>query len=162
MDNNNYRVRRLEKGDAEAILRWRYDSPYDFYNPPENIDANYYVRQFLDPELMFHAIVDSTDNFIGFCSYGADGQVSGGNYIEQALDVGLGMKPELTGQGRGVIFFRTILEYGEALSSGSLRLSVATFNCRAISLYNQFGFEEVEQFIDDLHNVPYTIMTREN
>ncbi len=158
MDNNHYGIRRLEKVDAEEILQWRYERPYDFYNPPEDNKDRFFVNRFLDPELMFHAVVDPSGNFIGFCSYGIDGQIFGGNYLERALDIGLGMKPELTGQGRGAAFVGTIFEYGKSLSPEMLRLTVATFNSRAMSLYRRFGFEEIEQFIDAFYDVPYTVM----
>ena len=161
MDKNSYYMRPLEEGDARAILQWRYESPYDFYNPPADNEQNYYVMQFLDPDLMFHAVVDTSDNLIGFCSYGVDGQVFGGNYKTQALDIGLGMRPDLTGQGRGHAFFRTILQYGQTLPSTRFRLTVASFNTRAIWLYRRFGFEEVEHFIDAFFAVPYTVMIRE-
>ena len=147
--------------DARAILLWRYDEPYNFYNPPEQCEADYYVQQFLDPELMFHAVVDVTDTLAGFCSYGVDGQVRGGDYTEDALDVGLGMKPELTGQGRGREFFQTILEHSKTFSAAKVRLTVATFNQRAICLYKCFGFEEDTQFFDTLSYMPYTILTRD-
>ena len=158
IDHKNYSMRPLEDRDARAILLWRYERPYNFYNPPENNKQDYYVAQFLDPELMFHVIVDLADNLVGFCSFGTDGQVTGGDYTADALDIGLGMKPELTGQGRGREFFWTILEHTQTFSPPRVRLTVATFNERAMQLYRRFGFEEVEQFIDVFLDVPYTVM----
>lgn len=160
IDKNNYSVRPMVEQDVRAILLWRYDEPYNFYNPPQQHEADHYVRQFLDPELMFHAVVDPADTLSGFCSYGTDGQVSGGDYSEDALDVGLGMKPELTGQGRGKEFFQTILEHSTTFSPAKVRLTVATFNQRAMCLYKHFGFEEDAQFFDTQSYVHYTILVR--
>ena len=61
IDKNNYSVRPMAEQDVRAILLWRYDEPYNFYNPPQQYEADHYVRQFLDPELMFHAVVDIAD-----------------------------------------------------------------------------------------------------
>jgi len=79
------------------------------------------------------------------------------------LDIGLGMKPELTGQGLGKTFFRTILAHTKTLADAEprVRLTVATFNQRAMRLYSHFGFQEVERFLDTLAGVDYTVMVRE-
>ncbi|MBT4162471.1 MAG: GNAT family N-acetyltransferase [Gammaproteobacteria bacterium] len=152
----------MEERDARDILRWRYTTPYDFYDPPDDDRQDYYVSQFLKPELMFHAIVDAEDRFVGYCSYGLDGQVPGGDYSEDALDIGLGMRPEFTGQGRGAAFFNIILDHGiKILVPDKVRLTVASFNRRAMRLYENFGFIEVDEFSDALFEVPYTVLTRD-
>ena len=156
---NNYSLRPLKEQDARDILRWRYEQPFDFYDPPDDGREDHYVAQFLRPEFNFHAVTDSYGRFIGFCSYGADGQVPGGDYSEEALDIGLGMKPEFTGQGRGIEFFTAIVEYAKNnLMPGKLRLTVANFNERAVRLYEKSGFIRSGQFNDSLLKVHYTIM----
>src|SRR5215218_9186257 len=82
---------------AAEIVAWRYDAPYDFYDwDPAD-----------DPELM---VVPESG------SYGAGGQVPGclsaGHYDEPALDVGLGLRPDLTGAGHGLPFVRAALTDG--------------------------------------------------
>jgi hypothetical protein len=41
---------------------------------------------------------------IGFCCFGPDAQLRGGDYHEPALDVGLGLRPDLVGKGLEVAF----------------------------------------------------------
>ena len=98
---------------------------------------------------------------VGFCSFGADGQVPGGDYSNEGLDIGLGMRPELTGQGNGAVFFGAILDY--ALSTFRpefLRLTVAKFNLRALKLYESFGFKVKDEFSAQPSGVPYRILVR--
>ena len=47
------------------------------------------------------------------CSFGIDAQVPGGDYSAQALDVGLGLRPDHTGQGLGVTFLGAILAFAQ-------------------------------------------------
>ncbi len=162
MERNIYKVRPLREGDARDILSWRYSSPYQFYDPPQSNSKDLLIAQFLDPALNFHAVVQENLDFIGFCSFGIDGRVPGGNYSESALDIGLGMKPELTGQGRGTAFFQAIMHHCESFVPDKRRLTVATFNERAIRLYTRFEFYEVERFRESLSDVEYVIMVREN
>jgi [ribosomal protein S18]-alanine N-acetyltransferase len=158
---NPYHLTLLEEEHALDILSWRYPAPYNFYDPPHDRSAEDYVREFVKPEYQFHAVLNIHDEFSGFCSYGMDGQVVGGNYQEEALDIGLGMKPELTGNGQGYHFFRSILHYAEEnFEFGRLRLTVADFNQRAIRLYTNFGFIRHDEFTDSTQNIPYTILMK--
>jgi RimJ/RimL family protein N-acetyltransferase len=158
-----FRIVRLSKAQARDILDWRYQKPYDFYNPPDDDHSERYVTAFVRPELQFHAVLDECNQFLGFCSYGIDGQVPGGDYSHPALDVGLGMKPEFTGQGLGVAFFTAILRHAnQFLGAGRIRLTVADFNKRAMSLYNQFGFSPDSEFVDARNQVKYTILMGES
>jgi ribosomal-protein-alanine N-acetyltransferase len=155
-----YRVTPLEEHHAWDILSWKYPTPYDFYNPPVDDQGEHYVRQFLRPELQFHAVIDRLENMVGFCSYGLDGQVPGGDYQLDALDIGLGMKPEFTGQGLGSAFFDAILTYAvRTVNPDKVRLTVAKFNRRAEKLYENFGFELEDEFLD-MSKVPYRILIR--
>ena len=151
-------VVKIRAADVPDILSWRYPPPYDFYDPPRHPDVPTYTREFLKPELAFHVVL-SEGALIGFCSYGIDGQVPGGDYTEDALDIGLGMRPELTGQGHGSAFLSAVLTHGIAQWSPSqIRLTVASFNRRARRLYDQFGFCHHSEFNDPQTNVHYDIL----
>ena len=154
-----FRVEPLREADARAILTWRYPEPYEFYNPPDDGRDDDYVHAFLDPDLQFHAVRDRELMLAGFCSYGLDGQVPGGDYSDEALDIGLGMRPELTGMGHGAEFFKAILLHGTAVfAPDHFRLTVAQFNARAMRLYEGFGFREQSRF--EQRWVTYSVLTR--
>ncbi len=88
---------------AREFLSWQYEPPYDIYNcPAEEMEA--VIQYNIDPANNVYAMFDQDDELIGYCSYGADARVSGGDYSEEALDIGLMVKPELTGRGRGAAY----------------------------------------------------------
>lgn len=154
-----YKIHPLTRAEAKQILSWRYAKPYDYYNPPEIDDPDGLVAQFVDPINEFHAVRDQSNRFVGFCSFGLDGQVPGGNYAAGPLDLGLGMKPENTSQGFGRGFFKAIIAF--AISSyqpPSLRLSVARFNQRAIRVYESCGFKTTAEFLEIPTRVPHIVM----
>ena len=71
-----------------------------------------------------------------------------GAYPENGtVDVGLGMRPDLTGHGRGYAFVSSILKFSlSEYNSNQFRLTVAQFNKRAISLYKKLGFKPIMIF----------------
>jgi ribosomal-protein-alanine N-acetyltransferase len=155
-----YTITPLTEDYARQILRWRYTAPYDFYNSPDTrLIQGQYLQQFLNPIYAFHAIVDSLQQFCGFCAFGIDGQLLGGGYTEAALDIGLGMGPDLTAQGQGAAFFATILAFCQShFCAPQLRLSVAQFNRRALALYAGSGFRKTAEFTDSKHAIAYTVL----
>lgn len=154
----DYTIEPLTGDHARQILCWRYSAAYDFYNPLdtgeiEDLD----VQQLLNPTYNFHAVIDGQHGHCGFCSFGINGQVPGGDYAEVALDVALGMRPALTGQGHGAVFFAAILAFSQShFCKARLRLTIAQFNQRALSLYQHFGFQETAKFTDARHAIAYT------
>jgi ribosomal-protein-alanine N-acetyltransferase len=156
-----YLIKPLTELHAREILTWRYPHPYSFYDPPYDDRGDHYVRQFLKPELQFHSVVDRSDQFVGFCSFGIDGQVPGGDYSASALDIGLGMRPDLTGLGLGRAFVGAILGHArQAMSPEIFRLTVADFNQRAMVLYRQMGFVRSDSFIEPVQRTSYSILLR--
>jgi ribosomal-protein-alanine N-acetyltransferase len=58
----------------------------------------------------------------GYACFGREARVPGLAERPKVLDVGVGMRPELTGEGRGRAFSRAVLAHGHAISGiGRLR-----------------------------------------
>ena len=116
--------------DFSEISRWRYEPPYDFYDGDQEVVTN--------PERYFGARDD-------------DGTLVGFYYLEphdDTLDYGLGLRPDLTGRGLGLDFFRSGLEFGRARYCATrVRLFVAAFNERAIKVYERCGFRETGRHV---------------
>ncbi|WP_325034793.1 GNAT family N-acetyltransferase [Lentibacillus sp. Marseille-P4043] len=134
---------------AKEILKWKYVKPYDFYNNDLNDES---LQEFL--ENPYFAVVDQDDELFGFFCVGESAQVPIGNqvgaYNEDMIDIGFGMKPNLTGQGNGFEFCSLIFRcVQENYDKKDLRLTVATFNKRAIHLYGKLGFVKKMAFDTD-------------
>lgn len=161
MTQQSYVIRPITRPEAKQILSWRYDAPYDFYDPPEPEDIESLLDKFMLPENCFHGVRDDTNRFVGFCSFGLDGQVLGGDYDDGPLDLGLGMKPQETNLGRGRLFFRSIVDFAiQHYGANALRLSVAKFNDRAIRVYQSLGFKTTGEFFEVASDTPYLIMEK--
>lgn len=157
-----YVLRSLNEADARQICTWRYPGPYDFYD----IDAAS-MPELLDPAHHCVAVEDESGELVGFFTFGESARVRGaaraGLYREPALDLGLGMRPDLTGSGHGLAFVGAALDYAAGRFQPSrLRLVVATFNTRAIRVYERLGFEPGPAFTSPVREteVPFLLMTR--
>ena len=92
---------------------------------------------------------DEEDALIGFCCFGFEGQVPGGDYSQDALDVGIGMRPELTGQGLGYDFVAAVLAYAEKTyrPAAATRHRLPCFNRRSQRVFEKHGFRRQSQFL---------------
>lgn len=140
-------IKDMTESFAQEILRWKYESPYDFYNNESTSEA---LAELLEGN--YHAVIDESNHLFGFFCTGAFSQVPAGIeygvYKDEMIDIGLGMKPELTGKGLGYSFFEFILQHIEnsITPASKIRLTVATFNVRAIKLYEKLGFITAQKF----------------
>jgi ribosomal-protein-alanine N-acetyltransferase len=67
---------------------------------------------------------------------------------ERTVELGLGLRPDLTGRGLGASFIAAGLEFGrERFAPERFVLSVATFNERAIKVYERAGFARVRVYM---------------
>ncbi|MGI8968775.1 MAG: GNAT family N-acetyltransferase [Chloroflexota bacterium] len=133
----------MDPASAEAILHWQYPHPYSFYNLAlENEDDT--LQEMLDGSQ--YAVRDTAGSLVGFFAFGPTAQVPGGHRAgayrdDRYLDIGLGMSPDLTSQGKGTEFVQAGIDFAATtLNAPALRLSVATFNQRAIRVYERTGF----------------------
>lgn len=131
----------LTRAHALEVCRWRYDPPYECY---DMIEAD--PEWLLQPEAGFHALL-ARDQLVGFRSFGPDGQVPGWDYDDHALDTGGGLRPQLVGQGLGRQAISAGLAFGRAhFSPDAFRVTVASFNTRALRTVEALGFHRVGQF----------------
>ncbi len=143
-----YSFRPIRRSDAEEISRWRYPEPYATYDgDPSSVPG------LLDPRYNYHAVTDPGGDLVGYFCFGADATVPAGRrlgiYDEGALDVGLGMRPDLTGRGMGLDFVRAGLGFAQqAFAPPAFRLTVAASNGRAVRVYERAGFGVVRAFGD--------------
>lgn len=152
--------RPLEKEQILLILNWRYVPPYDCYNFDTNTiqeDLCY----FLNPKNAFLAISNLQGELEGYCSFGADGQVLGGDYKGQVLDIGMGIRPDLTGQGLGQQYAEAVVKFGaERYGARKLRVTILAFNKRAQRVWEKLGFEPIDEFTKIGSRDKFVIMTR--
>jgi [ribosomal protein S18]-alanine N-acetyltransferase len=140
----------MNETDARAIQTWRYDEPYTIYSYTPSEDG---LAEMLDSRSPYYAVRSEQGELAGFFCFGTSAQVWHNEvpsvYSEdQTIDVGLGMRPDLTGKGLGLAFVKAGLAFAsEQFAPRHFRLFVLAFNERAIRVYERAGFARVRQFI---------------
>lgn len=151
----------MNETHARAILDWHYDPPYDIYDVGAG-DREATVQVFLDREYAYHGILSAQDELVAYCCFGADAQVPGGDYTAAALDIGLGVRPDLTGQGQGGAYVQAVLDFARrTFSPSAFRVTIAEFNERALRVWERAGFRRVQQFGRKHDGRPFVVLIRE-
>ncbi|MBE9192734.1 GNAT family N-acetyltransferase [Gloeocapsopsis crepidinum LEGE 06123] len=150
---------RVDESHARAILSWRYEPPYDFYNNSE--EDTRLIQYLLHPQNNFYSILDTTSELVAYCSFGQDGQVIGGDYRDEALDIGFGIRPDLTGRGKGVEYAKAVLEFADTLfKPKAFRVTIAAFNKRAIRVWQKLEFEHQQSFERGSDGMQFIVLMR--
>ena len=159
----NLTIHPITLAEIESFVRWRYEPPADMYNMlSSGGDGNEYddmLSYFLEPDIQCCAILHE-DELVGFCTFGVDGRVEGGDYSQLALDIGMGMKPELTGRKHGDRFIAAIIRYAnETFTPSRLRVTIAVTNLRAQRVWQKAGFVQQERFTCPRNEKQFFILT---
>lgn len=131
---------RMTPSAARTIAdEWRYPPPYDFYDADAD-PADYAELVTFEewPEVIEQA--REAGELVGFLT--AEEEETG------AWEIGLGMRPDLTGCGAGEDFVRACLARLAELQPGAERvvLGVSAFNERAIRVYERVGFVRTGEY----------------
>ena len=144
----------LAKEDASEMIGWRYKSPYDVYNLADTDTIEYLIN----PKNQFYAFKDEQGKLIGYCSFGLDGQVPGGDYRADALDIGMGINPEFVGRGFGARYASLVLNIAkEKFSATQCRVTIAKFNHRAQKVWEKVGFQPVQEFTFEVTGIEFLV-----
>jgi ribosomal-protein-alanine N-acetyltransferase len=133
-----FAIRAMTAADAGEIAAWRYPEPYSFYDSDRDPDD---LAVLLDPAgwgSRYFAGDDEQGRLAGFFQFTA---------TDEVVEIGLGLRPELTGHGLGAAFVAAGLEFAEErFGAREHALAVAAFNRRAIAVYERAGFREVRRY----------------
>jgi ribosomal-protein-alanine N-acetyltransferase len=132
----------MNKEYANTIAyEWKYDRIYSFYDMTADEDD---LREFLNEESWSgnqFAVLDYKNMLVGFFSI---------YYEDEVMWIGIGLKPELTGRSLGLEFVNNGIEFvikKFSYKKNYIMLAVASFNKRAIRVYEKIGFQHVEKYI---------------
>lgn len=145
-----------QKEAVEIADYWKYPSPYDFYDMTADLED---YEEIIDPVSRgnhYYSVLEN-QKLIGF--FGIFPKES----RKKEIELGLGLKPELTGNGLGKNFVTMILQYiKEEHSYVKIWLSVADFNQRAIKLYERVGFNYIGEKVQETNGGEYNFIVMNN
>ena len=139
----------MTEGEAEEVISWRYPGEYAFYDMERDVEDMAELRATHIRETQYFAALQNAE-LIGFFQFEAVGDV---------VELGLGLRPDLTGQGLGPGFLEAGLAYAQQRFAPSrYRLRVARFNERAIAIYERAGFTVDRRYVHDFYGTPYDFL----
>ena len=87
--------------------------------------------------------------------------MSGGDYSIPAWDIGLGLRPDLTGQGYGSEYVNAVINFAHSTySAEQLRVTIAAFNKRALRVWEKAGFQVVQKFQGGWEHIDFIILMK--
>lgn len=141
--------------DARAIAAWHYDGTYAFYDADQDPED---LADLLNPASWtdgYIAAYGQAGELVGFFSFNREDSGDEGGTVT----VGLGLRPDLTGRGLGLVFLEAGLEYARRrYHPRTFRLFVATFNQRGIRVYERAGFIAVRTFLNRTNGSEYEFL----
>lgn len=157
-----FQILPMDNESANLIANWEYDGSYSLYNMGGSIEA---IEEMLDGS--YFKVLNESNELVGYFCFGKSAQVptnKSGVYDRlNAIDIGLGLKPNLTGNGLGLSYFTEGLKFAqENFKEEIIRLAVATFNQRAIKVYKKAGFVEKNKFLNKIETNEFILMENNN
>jgi ribosomal-protein-alanine N-acetyltransferase len=125
----------------EIAYNWKYDGLYSFYDMTADEDD---LKEFLNEDSwqgQYFAVLNDKSELIGFYSFIFECGI---------MWIGFGLKPELTGRKIGTEFVTAGINFGVEkfdYRQSCIMLSVASFNKRAIKVYEKIGFQFEERYM---------------
>lgn len=143
-------IQKMSQKSAEEIAKWHYEEPYDFYDMSN------------DEEDLHELLCERGDHYfevienhvcIGFYSIMEE---------DDHIEIGLGLRPDFTGKGHGKKFLEDLLDYISLnYEKKKIVLRVASFNSRAIHLYEKCGFNRIRSFVQATNGSFYEFIEME-
>ncbi len=125
----------------EIAYNWKYDGIFSFYDMTADEED---LEEFLTEDRWGKnefAVLNEENQLVGFYSY---------YFEDEIIWIGFGLKPELTSKGLGASFVNSGIDFAVEefhYKKDYVMLAVASFNQRAIRLYEKIGFKYVDNYI---------------
>ncbi len=147
------KIAHMHYNEAKQISKWIYKAPYSIYSMDGSDDC---INELIQEN--YYSVTDENNHLIGYYCFGESAQVPAGKHFSiydsnDLTDIGLGINPDLCGQGLGLNFLHKGLVFARTnFSTKRFRLTVAAFNHRAINVYQKAGFEKCNSFTRIIEN----------
>ena len=139
----------MSEAEAEEVIAWKYPGEYSFYDMERDVEDLAELRAAHVRERKYLSVLEAGE-LIGFFELESDGDT---------VEIGLGLRPDLTGKGAGAAFLEAGLDLArERFRPNRFRLRVATFNQRAITVYERAGFVRDMVYLHDFYGEPYEFL----
>lgn len=149
----------MSRAEAEHIVTWTYPDEYSIYSFNHSLAE---MEELLNGDCF--SAFDERGEIVGFVCHNQSAQVPGGfeagiYETENVVDIGLGLRPDLTGQGLGLPFLHNTLRFfSQRTQTTAFRLVVAKFNQRAIKVYEKAGFVQTAEFTSRIQSQEVTFL----
>lgn len=149
---------------AAQICQWQYEEPYSLYSLEESEEC---IVEFMNGD--YYAVLNQGKQIVGFICTGYSARVGGGYPVgiydnSTYLDIGLGLRPDMTGKGHGLQFMTQMISFiKKQHPNRELQLVVASYNERAIRVYERAGFRKETTFRSSVgdQDLEFTLMQHE-
>lgn len=149
-----FEFQRLRQSHALIIAnQWKYEGVYSFYDMTADLED---YEEFIDEGLR-----NANDHYQAM----ADGGLAGFFCVIQdgpAIEIGLGLRPDLCGKGIGKEFVYQVVGFiGTHYQFDMLVMHVAAFNQRAVKVYRSCGFRDVKTIQQNSNGGIYEFLVME-
>ena len=141
----------MNEMEAREVRTWHYAEPYEIYSMDSGSEEEG-LAELLERRSPHYAVHNEEGALVAYFCFGTSAQVwqseAPALYSEDAtIDIGVGMRPDFTGQGLGLALVNAALDFArETFQPRHFRLFVHTFNERAIRVYERAGFVHTRVF----------------
>ena len=133
----------------EIAYNWKYSGVYSFYDMTADEDDLIDFLEEKNWDRHYFAVLNNKGELIGYYSF---------YFEDEAMWVGFGLKPELTGIRLGATFVMAGINFVVEkfnYKMNYIMLSVALFNKRAIRTYEKIGFQLVNTYVQHTNGGEY-------
>jgi RimJ/RimL family protein N-acetyltransferase len=147
-------VRPMNADDAVRVAGWRYREQWSAYDLASSADLLHQLH-------LYWAVTDTSGSTIGFFCVGAAARVPGLEADSPFIVVGVGVDPELVGQGMGHAFGDVVVGHVAREHPGRpLRAAVQAWNVRSLRFTARLGFIDVGELVSPLERVSYRVLVK--
>lgn len=133
----------------DIAYNWKYNDIYSFYDITADEDD---LEEFLNEESWkdhYFVALNEKSELVGFYSF---------SFKNEIMWIGFGLKPELTGRKLGADFVIASISFGVKkfnYKKSYIMLAVALFNKRPIRIYENIGFQTVENYMQKTNGAEF-------
>jgi len=150
-------LRQIRSAAAHIMQTWRYTGIMNRYSFAANETTH---QRLCQHESGYWQVRDEQGSLYGFVVIGHHAQVAGGDYTSNAVDLLIGLRPDLIGQLRGGGLCAVAITHAQSRHPDkTLRVSIPTSHDAALAVWQRAGFYPEYAFMSN-DKVPFVVLTR--